>query len=175
MSRKAGGDCGIRLAAQMGVLRILGDVTLELITEAVGLLHDGHLTCHPEGSAQPGIAVFGQLGLATECARLAGSKVHPAELQELPIMAETAQIASVGQDGQCIDWPDPGNGCQQLVVVVGLEQFDSAVLDLVALGNQTAPFTQTQTEHSDSVGVLRNWQANRGFGGLINICKQTFF
>ena len=37
------GECGIRLAAQMGALPIFGDVTLERASEAVGLLHDCHL------------------------------------------------------------------------------------------------------------------------------------
>ena len=42
-----GGDCGIRLSAQMGVLSVLSDVALELIPEAVGALQYGNLTSHP--------------------------------------------------------------------------------------------------------------------------------
>ena len=53
-----GGDCGIRFAAQMGVVAVLGDVALELVPEAVGPLHNGNLACHPEGAAQSGIPVF---------------------------------------------------------------------------------------------------------------------
>ena len=53
-----GGDCGIRLSAQMGVVAVLGDVALELIPEAVGALQYGNLTSHPEGAAQAGIPVF---------------------------------------------------------------------------------------------------------------------
>ena len=33
-----GSDCGIRFAAQMGVVAVLRDVALELVTEAVGAL-----------------------------------------------------------------------------------------------------------------------------------------
>ena len=42
-----GGDCSIRLSAQMGVLSVLGDIALELIPEAVGALQYGNLTSHP--------------------------------------------------------------------------------------------------------------------------------
>lgn len=42
-----GGDCGIRLSAQMGVLSVLSDVALELIPEAIGTLQYGNLTSHP--------------------------------------------------------------------------------------------------------------------------------
>tara|TARA_R110002020_G_scaffold95692_5_gene229407 strand:+ start:10996 stop:11193 length:198 start_codon:yes stop_codon:yes gene_type:complete len=53
-----GGDCRIRLSAQMGVLSVLGNVALELISEAVGALQYGNLTGHPQGAAQAGIPVF---------------------------------------------------------------------------------------------------------------------
>jgi hypothetical protein len=42
----------------MSVLSIFGDVTLEFVSETVGALHDCHLTGHPQGSTQSGIAVF---------------------------------------------------------------------------------------------------------------------
>ncbi len=51
-------DCGIRLAAQMGVVTVLGDITLELVTEAVRLLKNSDLSGHPEGTSQAGVAIF---------------------------------------------------------------------------------------------------------------------
>ena len=53
-----GGDCGIRLSAQMCVVAVLSDVALELIPEAIGPLQNGNLTGHPQGAAQAGIPVF---------------------------------------------------------------------------------------------------------------------
>ena len=53
-----GSDCGIRFAAQMGVVAVLRDVALELVTEAVGALQNGNLASHPEGAAQTGIHEF---------------------------------------------------------------------------------------------------------------------
>lgn len=159
----------------MCVLPILGDVTLELVSEAVGALQDGDLTCHPERAAQSGIAVYGQFGLSTERGRLDGCKVHPAELQELAVMLKAAKITSFGQDGQRIDWPDPRDGHEQFIVDVVFEKFDSAILNLIVLRNQAASFAQHQTKHSGRIGVPRNWQAHRGLGRLINICEQFFF
>ena len=153
----------------MSVLPILGDVTLELVTEAIGLLHDGHLTSHPERAAQSGIAVFGQLGLASECAGLDGCKVHPTKLEELPVRPEAAQVASLSQDGQGVDRPDPRDGCQQLIVVVGLEKLNSTILNLIALCDQATPLGENQPEHPSGIRVQRNGQAHRGLGRLINI------
>jgi hypothetical protein len=62
------GDCGERLASQIGIVAIPGDVTLELGAKAVVALADGDLRRNPEGPAQPGIAEFGQPGLAAELA-----------------------------------------------------------------------------------------------------------
>ena len=53
-----GGDWAIRFAAQMFVVAVLGDRAFERVTEAVGALHTGNLTCHPEGAARSGIPVF---------------------------------------------------------------------------------------------------------------------
>ena len=38
-----GGDCGIRFAAQVGVVAVFGDIAFERVTEAVGPLHNGNL------------------------------------------------------------------------------------------------------------------------------------
>ena len=94
-------------------------------------------------SVVAGIAVFGQLGLAAEGAGLDGCQVHSTELQKLAVMLKAAQIASLRQDGQRIDRPDPWDGCQQLIVFVGLEQFDCAVLDLVTLAIKLRPSART--------------------------------
>ena len=51
-------DCGIRLAAQMGVVTVFGDIAFELVTEAVRLLKDGNLPNHPMGAAQARVAIF---------------------------------------------------------------------------------------------------------------------
>src|SRR6056297_1202920 len=57
-ARHLGRDGGVGLAAQMGVVSVPRDIAFELVTEAIGTFENGHLACHPEGSAQPGVAVF---------------------------------------------------------------------------------------------------------------------
>ena len=60
--------------------------------------------------------MFGQLGLATECARLDGGEVHATELQELTVRVETTKIAGLSQNGWGIDRADPWDRCQQLII-----------------------------------------------------------
>ena len=52
------GDCGIRFAAQMGVVTVFGDIAFEFVKEAIRLLEDGNLPDHPEDAAQARVAVF---------------------------------------------------------------------------------------------------------------------
>ena len=56
------------LRLRSAIFAIPGDVTLELGAKAVVALADGDLRRDPEGPAQPGIAEFGQPGLAAELA-----------------------------------------------------------------------------------------------------------
>ncbi len=46
------GDCGIRVAAQIGVVTVFDDIAFELVMEAIRLLEDGNLSGHPEGATQ---------------------------------------------------------------------------------------------------------------------------
>ena len=57
-ARHLGGESGHRLAAAIGVVGMAIDIAGELVTEAVVGLSDRDLRCHPEGTSQPGIAVF---------------------------------------------------------------------------------------------------------------------
>lgn len=85
-----GGDRRERLAPEVGVAPVAGDIALELGPEAVLPLPDRPLACHPERPPQPGVAVLGQLGLAAELAGLLGGEVEPAELQKLAMLPEPA-------------------------------------------------------------------------------------
>jgi hypothetical protein len=59
-----GGNCSRRLAAQVGIVAISGNVAFELVPEAILTLADGDLPGDPQGAAQPSIAEFGKPGLA---------------------------------------------------------------------------------------------------------------
>ena len=91
--RHLGGERGHRLATAISIVRVTGNIAAELVAKAVVALARGDLRRHPERSAQPGIAVLRQLGPTAEGAGLAGSEVEAAELQELAVMAEPAQVA----------------------------------------------------------------------------------
>ena len=107
-ARHLGGDGGDRLAAEMLVVGILGDVAAVARLEGVLALPDRRLGGEPEGSSQANVAELGQPRLAAEHTGLMCSKVEPAELQELAMMAETTKIAGFGQYGQRDDGADAG-------------------------------------------------------------------
>ena len=62
-ARHLGGNGCQRLALEIGIVAISGDVALELGSEAVVALTDGDLGGDPEGAAQPGIAELRKLRL----------------------------------------------------------------------------------------------------------------
>ena len=171
-ARHLGGDRGQRLAPQVGIVPIAGDVALELVAEAVLPLPDGDLSSQPQGPAQAGVAVLRQLGLAPEGAGLLGGQIKPAELQELPVMAEAAQIAGLSQDGQGVDRADARDAAQQLVVgVVGQEGVGRG-LDGVALLDQPARLADDEPEHAHRRSIWRHRQADRAAGRLVDVAEQ---
>jgi hypothetical protein len=47
-----------RLTPQIGIVPILGDVTLEFVAKGILSLRDGDLSCQPKGPAQARVAVL---------------------------------------------------------------------------------------------------------------------
>lgn len=86
--------------------------------------------------------------------------MHAAELQELPMMPEPTQVASLGQDGHGVDRADAGNGRQQLIVGQIRQQLDGPRLNHIALSDQAATFGQYQAEHADGIGIGTHWQSD---------------
>src|SRR5215212_5035730 len=132
------GDRGQRLAPQVGIVPITGDVALELVAKAVLFLTDRHLAGEPQGPAQASVAVFGQLGLAPEGAGLMGGQIKSAKLQELTMMAKAAEVAGLGQDGERGDRSNAWDPTQELVVRAFVQELDGHSLKGVALLNEAA-------------------------------------
>jgi len=148
-ARHLGGERRHRLAATVGIVRVLGYISSELIAEAVVALTRGDLGSHPEGAAQARVAVLGQLGAATERARLAGCEIEAAKLQKLAMVTEAAQITGLGQNGQRVDRTDAWNVAQQLVIDVIDEPRMGQPFDLVALVDEAADLRDDHSEHGD--------------------------
>jgi hypothetical protein len=106
-ARHLGSDGSQRLAPEILVVAILGNMTPEAIAEAVIALLDGDLGCQPKGSAQAGIAELRESGLTAELPGLIGGKIETAELQELAVMVKPAQVSRLRQYRQRMDRPDP--------------------------------------------------------------------
>ena len=134
--RHLGGKRGHRLATAIGIVHVTGNIATKLVAEAVVTLARGDLRCHPERSAQPGIAVLRQLGPTAERAGLAGSEVEAAELQELAVMAEPPQVSGFGQDCQSVDRSDSRDPPQQPVVGMIGQRDLRDLFDPIALPDQ---------------------------------------
>ena len=79
-TRHLGGNGGHCLAAQIGIVPILGDIAFELVTEAVLPLADGDLSGDPKSAAQAGIAELGKSRLAAILTGLLCREIKAAEL-----------------------------------------------------------------------------------------------
>ena len=73
-----------------------------------------------------------------ESTGLDGRQVHPAKLEELPVMAKAAWLTRFGQDGQGIDRTVPRDRCQSLIVRKVFDKRRGAIFDLIALCDKTA-------------------------------------
>jgi len=91
-ARHLGGNGSQRLALEIGVVAIPGNVALVFGSEAVVALPDGHVGGHPKGASQPSVAELGKHGATAELPRLMRGEIEAAKLQELPMMSEAAQI-----------------------------------------------------------------------------------
>lgn len=129
----------------------------------------GDLRGHPEGSAQSCIAILRQLGPTAERAGLAGREVKAAELQELSVMAEPAQVSGLGQDDQSIDRSDSRAPPQQLVIMMISQRELRDLLDPVALPDQAPRLANDHPEHRDRRALFRHRQRDRGTGRLVDI------
>ena len=97
-TRHLGGYGDIGHAFAIGTGGITPEISFELVSEAVlGLTH-GDCSCHPEGATQACVAVLRQLGGTAELSGLLGREIETAELEELAVMVEAAQISRFGKD-----------------------------------------------------------------------------
>jgi hypothetical protein len=164
-----GGNCSECLATEIRAVAIPGDVTFELVAEAVLALTDGNLTGNPEAPSQASIAELGEPGLSAVLAGLLGREIEAAELQELPMMTEPSQIAGLRQDGQGDDRADAGYPAECLIINTVMQEAISKFLDLVTLLDQTARLGNHHPEHPDGRSLELEWQTNGCSGRLVNI------
>ena len=95
-----GGNCGQRLSAEIRTAAVSGNVALELVSEAILTLTNGDLSGNPQAASQTRVSKLRKPGLSAILTRLLGREVKTAELQELPVMAEAAQVTSLCDDSQ---------------------------------------------------------------------------
>src|SRR4051794_13171927 len=102
-----------------------------------------------------------------------GGQIKPAELQELTMVPEAAQVAGLGQDGERGDRSNPWDPTQELVVRALVQELDGHRLKGVALLNEAARFGDHKAEQANCRGVNRDRQTDRGSGRLVDISQQA--
>jgi hypothetical protein len=103
-----------------------------------------------QGRTEPaGVAELRELGLAPKLAGLVGGEVEAAQLEELAVMAEPAQVAGLRQNGHGVDATDAGNLTQALLIGVVYQCGVSLVLDRIALPDQASALSDDHAQHGD--------------------------
>ncbi len=87
-------------------------------------------------------------------------------------MAEAAQVAGLGQDGQGVDRADAGDAAQQLVVGALRQEGVGCGLDRVALPYEATHLADDEPEHAHRRSVRRHRQADRAAGCLVDVAEQ---
>ena len=80
-------------------------------------------------------------------------EVEPAELQELAIVIEAAQVPGLGEDGQRMDRTDAWNLTKLLEVLVIADTLQRFGFDSIAMLNELAHLQEDQAEHGDCRGL----------------------
>ena len=139
------GDIGHALAVCTG--GITPEISFELVAEAVLAQPDGHGSGHPKDAAQPCVAVLRQLGGSAELARLLGGEIEAAELEELAMMVEAAQVACFSKDRQRQDGSDAWQLLETLEVGVVLKVKLSSFFQLMTQLAEADHLAEHDAEH----------------------------
>jgi hypothetical protein len=105
--------------------------------------------------------------------RLQSGKIQSAEIQELAMMAEAAQIACLGQNGQSVRWPDVRHGHESPAIGI-IPQHDGRLFgDMLAEPMQIQILSKDEAEHRYGGAVERHWYSDRPRGGGVNLREQS--
>jgi hypothetical protein len=93
-------------------------------------------------------------------------------------MVETAQVASLRDDGQLIDRSDTWNLPQEQIILAMSRQLVGLCFYHVALTDQASCFGNDHAEYTNSRRLRRQWQSDRGARRLVdihqNLCLADF-
>ena len=114
-ARHLGGNGYQRLALEIGVVTVPGDVALILGPEAVSRCLIASRAAIQKARLSR-VAELGKLGAAAKLPGLMRGEIQTAELEELAMVAEAAQVASFGENGQGIDRTNARHLAQAVVI-----------------------------------------------------------
>jgi len=145
-----GGNCGQRLSAEIRTVAVFGNVALELVAETILALTNGDLSGNPQAAPQTRVSELRKPGLSAILTRLLGREVKTAELQELPVMAEAAQVTSLCDDSQGNDRANAWYAPERLIIGATMKERIGKLFNLVPLTDQAASLGDDHSEHPDS-------------------------
>lgn len=119
-ARHFSGDGAEGLALAIRVLRIALDISGIFLPKRILPHPHRALGRHPEGIAQPSIAVLREPTRPAELPRLLRAKIQAAELHKLAVVREAPQIARFRQNREGENRPDAGQRAEPLIVRMGL-------------------------------------------------------
>jgi hypothetical protein len=164
-----GGNCGQRLSAQIRTVAVSGNVALEFVAETIFALTNGDLSGNPQAAPQACVSKLRKARLSAILTRLLGREVKTAELEELPVMAEAAQVTSLCDDGQGNDRANAWYLPECLIIGTAMKERIGKLFDLVTLTDQATSLGDDHSEHPDSRRIEGKWQPDGGSGCLVNI------
>ena len=97
-ARHFGGHGAEGFAFPIWILWISLDVPRILFAKRILAHPHGPVRGHPEGIAEPRIAMLGQPAHPAELSGLLRAEIESAELEELPVMRKPAQVSRFRQD-----------------------------------------------------------------------------
>ena len=96
-----GGDGAKGFTLPIWTLRIGPDIARILVAKRILPHPDGPIRGHPEGIAEPRIAMLREPAHATELSGLLRTEIESTELEELSVMGKPAQVSGFRQNREC--------------------------------------------------------------------------
>src|SRR6185312_9607408 len=168
-ARHFGGDGGACLAPEVCIDRGAGRVAAEFLAEGVLSHARGRQGGLPKRTPQTGVAALGQAFASTRGTRLVLGQIQPAELQELAMVREAAQIASFREDDERGNRTNTWYGAQQLIIRSSAEQILGLSFELCSSTAELKIALELQPKCSHSRRIIANRQCNAVGSQLVDL------
>ncbi len=155
-ARHLGGDGTEGFAFPIRILGIRLDIPRILFAKRILPHPNRPIRGHPEGIAEPRIAMLREPAHPTELSGLLRAEIESTELEKLSVMRKPAQVPGFRQNRERKNRSHSRQGAQPLIIGLGLKRLVGLVLNRGPGGAEVLMFRQHHTEHLDGLGVFRH-------------------